>query len=159
MILYTIIDEFIKTAKENMNNVCLVFDNKEYTYKDIEEISNGVAKHIEERINDIQVPILLFCDHPLQIVCSIIGIMKSRNIVVPIYNNTPTNRVLEIIKACNIKVYMSLNEHNEINLLFNEFNYNRVDEFFYNGCIEDDAYIIYTSGTTGKSKGYIYILY
>lgn len=153
MISYTIIDEFIKTAKENMNNVCLVFDNKEYAYKDIEEISNGVAKSIEERINDIQIPILLFCDHPLQIVCSIIGIMKSRNIVVPIYNNTPTNRVLEIIKACNIKAYMSLNEHNEINLLFNEFNYNRVDEFFYNGCIEDAAYIIYTSGTTGKSKG------
>lgn len=153
MIPYTIIDKFIKTARDNTNNICLVFDNKEYSYKDVEEISNGIAKYIGEKINDIQVPILLFCDHPLEIVCSIIGIMKSRNIVVPIYNNTPTSRVLDIINSCSIKAYISLTKHNEIDCTFINFNDNRVDNFTYKGCIDDDAYIIYTSGTTGKSKG------
>lgn len=153
MILHTIIDKFIKTVKNYRDKICLVIDNKEYTYGDLDEMSNGIAWEINKIVPEIQLPILVFGDNPLQIACSIIGVMKSRNIVVPISNKTPTNRVNEIINACNINGYISLNEHTDLNLPYIHVTYERLSEFLYDGSINDDAYIIYTSGTTGKSKG------
>lgn len=154
MVEYTIIDKFIEVARNYKNNVCLIVNKKEeYTYLDLDEISNGLAKRICNIFSDVQIPILVFGDHPLHIACSIIGVMKSRNIVVPVSDKTPTNRIQEIINVCNIKGYISSIEHKELNLTRIPIEYERENHIIYRGDVDDCAYIIYTSGTTGKSKG------
>ena len=153
MISSTIINKFIDVVKDNMDNVALVVDDKEYTYKDLDEMSNAFAQSIAEMYSEIQIPILVFGDHPLQISCSIIGVMKTRNIVVPVSNNIPYQRIKGIVDTCNVRGYLSLKEHPELSLPHIPIKYDHMNDFFYNGSVDDDAYIIYTSGTTGKSKG------
>jgi len=41
------------------------------------------------------------------------------------------------------------------NLLFNKFNYNRVDEFFYNGCMEKVKSLINNEKLEEKQKKWI----
>lgn len=149
----TIIDIFVFKAKEKKEQVCLVVDNKEYTYQIIDELSNGYAKRIIETLARSNTPILVFCDNPIQIVCSIIGAMKSKNVVVPVINDTPISRILDIVSACNIGGYISTNEHKELTVPFISTENVTPCDYEYHGNAADDAYIIYTSGTTGKSKG------
>lgn len=149
----TIIDIFVCVAKEKRDQACLVVDNKEYTYQIIDALSNGYAKRIIETLAKSNTPILVFCDNPIQIICSIIGAMKSKNIVVPVINDTPTSRILDIVSTCNIGGYISTNEHKELTVPFISIKNVTPCDYEYHGNSDEDAYIIYTSGTTGKSKG------
>lgn len=153
MVKNTIISNFNDTVKVHNASIGLVVDKKKYTYHELDELSNGLANTISECICGIQNPILVFDDHPLQVACTILGVMKSRNIIVPVSKKTPVHRLLEIIDTCNIKGYISLDEHQELNSCHIPVKYNKIKDYSYTGDENDDAYIIYTSGTTGKSKG------
>ena len=153
MINYTIIDKFINTARKNADKPCLVIENKEYSYLDLDEMSNALAHRIDDVFNAIGLPILVFAERPFQIACSVIGVMKSRNIVVPVSVKTPLSRILEIIDTCGIKGYIALNKKLELNIPHISAVYERESSYRYAGVPSDNAYIIYTSGTTGKSKG------
>lgn len=79
MVKNTIISNFNDTVKVHNASIGLVVDKKKYTYHELDELSNGLANTISECICGIQNPILVFDDHPLQVACTILGVMKSRN--------------------------------------------------------------------------------
>lgn len=152
----TIVQNFQEIAKKYPSKLCLVSYDWQCSYKQLDDKSNCFAKKINETLGKTQTPILVFCDSPKVIAISLLSILKSRNIYVPVYPLTPLNRVKEIIKECNIKAYISKNEHKELNLTFINLDCKKLEnyiDFAIEGDFNDIAYIIYTSGTTGKSKG------
>lgn len=148
----TIIDLFLSQVKKTPNNIALVFENKNITYKELDNLSNKFANHVinshDVKVNDLVSVILERSDW---IIISLLGILKSGAAYVPIEPNYPDKRKNYIIDDSQCKITIDQNFINnfidEINSISNKPN-NTVK-------IRPDGlcYVIYTSGTTGNPKG------
>ena len=151
-------DRFIKTARRYADNLAVSFESIELTYAQLNNITNRVA----ESLNCRNKTILVICDNPILVAVSMISVMKSGNIYLPVSAKTPSERLLQIIDECNVDMYMAGERLEELTIEYYDL---KIEELITDvslnttidviGCYSPDdvAYIIYTSGTTGKSKG------
>jgi len=151
-------DRFIKTAYKYPENLAVSFESTELTYARLNNITNCVAENLGCRNKTI----LVICDDPLLVAISMISVMKSGNIYLPVSVRTPTERLLQVIDECNVDMYMASKQSDVLTIEYYDLNIKELisDESLdatadVIGCYNPDdiAYIIYTSGTTGKSKG------
>lgn len=151
----TIIDCFIDIAKKYANNTCLIINDKRYTYQMVNNATNKFASKIVSRIGNKQRKILVICDNPELNAFSVLSVMKSGNVYIPVSPLSPKNRIEEIIEKCNVVSYIAEKKRDWIKQEFIRFEINCKSECenVNNTNIFDNAYIIYTSGTTGISKG------
>ncbi|MFH6990654.1 amino acid adenylation domain-containing protein, partial [Flavobacterium collinsii] len=147
----TIIDLFEEQVEKTPNNIAVVFENTELTYKELNERSNQLANYLRENYSikaDDLVGIKL--DRSEIMIITILGILKSGAAYVPIDVNYPQERIDYIEKDSNCKAVIDEEEmmlyHLERFRYGNE-NLNRINKLY------DLAYVIYTSGTTGNPKG------
>ena len=150
----TIVDLFEEQAEKNPNNIAVIFKDQKLTYKELNEKSNSLAKEISDRkISNKNICIIL--DKSIQMVISMLGILKSGNCYVPIDSKYPDSRIELIIKEtdCSLIVTNNFykNKYNkDIILIENISSY--VENINYS-MLHKNAYIIFTSGTTGIPKG------
>ena len=152
----TIIDEFLSSVKRYPNKMCFSFQDEEYTYSEINQITNYWSKCIVSRIGSEQKKVLVICDDMRLTAISILSVMKSGNIYIPVSQLSPDERIKEIISTCNIEMYISRQKKEYITLPYMTCDISAEymdDEDVNNSESGKNAYIIYTSGTTGKSKG------
>lgn len=151
-------DRFIKAAHKYPENLAVSFKSTELTYSRLNNITNYVAKSL----GCCNKTILVICDNPILVAISMLSVMKSGNIYLPVSAKTPTERLLQIIEECNVDMYMASKRSDALKIKYYAINIKELidDESFYKTedvigrySPEDVAYIIYTSGTTGKSKG------
>lgn len=152
----TVIDIFMGKVRENAQRECFEISNNIYTYGNVNKITNVIAGNIVNRLGHYQKRILVICDNMEITAFSLISILKSRNVYVPVSSLSPESRIKEIIEKCLISAYIAEYRRDYIDKEFLEVDINsdkdECEDINYSG-ITDDAYIIYTSGTTGKSKG------
>ncbi|MFT5822329.1 MAG: amino acid adenylation domain-containing protein/FkbM family methyltransferase [Crocinitomix sp.] len=159
----TIVELFEAQAKSNPDQVAIVFETKQLTYKELNEISNQLAHCLIEEYgikNQDLVGIQL--ERSEWGIISMLAILKAGGAYVPIDSNYPVSRKEHIINDTNIKLLIS-----EKSLI--------TDTDFYKGALcaiadfdvsnystgsiattttaADLAYVIYTSGSTGTPKG------
>lgn len=151
----TIIDHFIDTSKNNLDKICLIINSKKYTYNDVNNATNAFANQIVSQIGVSQKNILVICYSPELIAFSVLSIMKSGNVYIPVSPLSPEERIQEIIEKCNVVAYIAEEKRANIEQEYIRFepNFDEVKNDVNNTNIDSNAYIIYTSGTTGKSKG------
>lgn len=149
-----LIDIFHKTARENLKNTALIYDERKYSYEKINSMANNLACDmlkcgVKEKNGVIFIP-----DNPLCAAIGILAVMKCGAVYIPVLKTTPVERIVGIVEKSNAKYVFS----NDI--VIGEFSYKyRLDEKdnginIDNECDGNDlAYIIFTSGTTGTSKG------
>lgn len=151
-------DRFIKTAHKYPKNLAVSFESTEITYACLNNITNYVAENLGCRNKTI----LVICDNPILVVVSMISVMKSGNIYLPVSAKTPKERLLQIIDECNADMYMASRRSDDLTIDYYDLNIKEllIDEnldtmadVIGRYSPDDVAYIIYTSGTTGKSKG------
>ena len=142
----TIIDLFVEQLEKTPDNIALVFEDKQITYRDLNEKINCVAEYLQE----IGVKnVILNIQNCLETVIYIYGILKAGGSYTPIDENIPKQRVEFIIKDSKADAIISNTYYNGI------YNINR-NKIFTSGNnsltkIENrHAYTIYTSGTTGN---------
>lgn len=156
--LTTVVNRFLEIVKNNQNNICFGFTNQMYTYKDVNNITNCLAEHIISRVGNNQKKILVICDNAALPAFSILGVMKSGNVYIPVSSLSPEARINEIIERCEVSAYIADNPRDFITRDFIKFDsslsYGGEKDINYTD-VDNDAYIIYTSGTTGKSKGVV----
>lgn len=151
-------DRFIKTAHKYPEIIAVGFESIELTYACLNNITNYVAENLGCRKKTI----LVICDNPILVAISMLSVMKSGNIYLPVSSKTPTERLLQIIDECNVDMYIASIRLNDLTIDYYKVSIKEliIDESLdtttdvtgrYNP--DDVAYIIYTSGTTGKSKG------
>lgn len=153
-----ITDRFINTAHKYPENLAVSFGATELTYARLNNITNCVAENLGYRNKTI----LVICDDPILVAVSMISVMKSGNIYLPVSAKTPTERLLQIIDECNVDMYMASKRSDDLTIEYYDLN---IKELINDESLDttadvsgryspdDIAYIIYTSGTTGKSKG------
>ncbi|WP_205410234.1 non-ribosomal peptide synthetase [Aquimarina longa] len=164
----TIVDLLEEQVKKTPNNIAIVFEGEELTYKELSEKSNQLALYLQQNYdltsNDI-VGIML--DRSIWAIISILGILKTGACYLPIDKEYPDIRKSFVINDANIKLLIIESES-----LFDVIDYTipifSIDIEFETISKEgstlltinndgikssDLAYIIYTSGSTGHPKG------
>ncbi|WP_316833091.1 polyketide synthase [Pedobacter aquatilis] len=161
----TIVDIFNKQAKFTPNNIAVTFDNNSLTYEELDSRANQLANFLKSKGvgADTMIPVLL--NRSLEMIISLIGILKAGAAYVPIDPEYPVDRIMYIISDSKAKLLIAdsssehlLKNHESIEVVIIDSNSKQL----WNQSKEQPelkiepsnlAYIIYTSGSTGKPKG------
>ena len=157
----TIVDLFEEQVEKTPDNIAVVFEDQQLTYRELNEKANQLARYLIK--NDIvhNDKICIFFDNSIESVISILSVLKCGACYIPIDVNYPEERILYIFNNSNAKKILS-NPKNAPKL-------NRINDYLLNIDLDkltdsdkvninnsqsnDSAYIIYTSGSTGQPKG------
>jgi len=133
--------------------------NDQFTYKQLDELSDSLAGFLEEKY-PTKTPIIVYGGQEALMIVSFLACTKSGHSYVPIDDHTPKERVAMIVEEANASCVLSLSdwplENNEVYnrskivSIMNETNNYLAKQPV---CKDDVYYIIFTSGTTGKPKG------
>lgn len=162
----TIHELVAECAAATPDHIAIVFENEQLTYRQLNEKANQFARHIRKQQVISQDTLILLCvERSLEMVISLLAILKAGAAYVPIEPHYPTDRIRYILDDTNCTLVItqsSIVPHltpaisSHIHLLL-------VDQAHYQQEATDDlppysephdlAYVIYTSGTTGLPKG------
>lgn len=162
----TIVDLFKEEVNKNLQKVAVSFENETLTYKELDEKSNIVANLLASKGVKKGDMVALMMDKSLELMVSILGILKAGAAYVPIELDFPKTRIEYILKDTKSKVILVNNKENEVlnnlkdytllDVNLNEDIYKNINtniEFSIKYNPNDIAYVMYTSGTTGNPKG------
>jgi len=161
----TIIDLFEQQVEKNPNNIAVVFEDQQLTYQQLNQEANRLAHYLLKLKNGTgEFLIAVVVKRSLEMVTSLLAILKAGAAYVPIDPSYPAARIRYMLNDCAAKLLLTQNQL-KAQLPLAEFECIVVcldDADFISQSIEnpnithradDLAYVIYTSGTTGKPKG------
>uniref|UniRef100_UPI00374CB4B1 amino acid adenylation domain-containing protein n=1 Tax=Spongiimicrobium salis TaxID=1667022 RepID=UPI00374CB4B1 len=147
----TIIDLFEEQVDKRPEGTALVFGDKKFTYQEINESSNKMARYLRDRHGigkEDMVGICLERSHWM-VVC-ILGILKAGGAYVPIDPDYPEDRIRYMLEDSACKVLI---DSDELSLYREELGSLSGENLPSVIGPKNLAYVIYTSGSTGKPKG------
>jgi polyketide synthase PksJ len=167
-----IIHQFEQQVEAFLEKPAVITDNKQLTYRELNNYANGVAQLIQKQGSrppenqKNQVVGLLF-EHSADMVVGVLGTLKAGEIYVPLDITYPENRLIYMLEDSG--AYLVLTNTNNLPLaekLLKKVNHDlpvididTIDNTIaYPNCErtpsgDKPAYILYTSGSTGKPKG------
>lgn len=147
---------FEKHLEKRHNSIALVYENQTITFGDLNRLSNSLALSILTHAYNEKC-IAVSCMPSIQMVISVLAILKAGKAFVPIEAHYNSDKISKIISETGIRFITDSNDVNS----FNQYGLKsiEIDEsascqllpFEYKST--DTAYIVYTSGSTGSSKG------
>ena len=157
----TIIDLFNQQVKNNSYNVAVRHDDQSFTYSFINSQAEKYALYLQKcgcKPNDI-IGVLL--DRSVDVIISMLAILKTGCIYLPIEVESPHERKNYIIEDSKVKFIITSKKLDKIegseksSLFIEDIKEERHSCIFVEHAIapSDLCYIIYTSGTTGNPKG------
>ncbi len=157
----TIIQLFEEQVEKTPDNIAVVFEDKQLTYKELNERANSLAFYLRENNigrNDI---VGIMVNRSLEMIVSILAVLKSGACYVPIDPEYPQNRIEYMLSNSKSKMLLTFKKLKD-KVVFGNKLFVELDNDLYNhnknnlenvNSPEDLAYIIYTSGSTGMPKG------
>lgn len=160
-------DRTIKEIFENQvdntpDNVALIYEDQEMTYRELNNKANQLAYRLREigvKPND---RVVIMTERGFELLIAIFGVIKAGGAYVPIDSVNPKERISFIIDDCTPKVILKGKE--KLSVTSDLPVINLYDKSIYSGIEKnlshvnkpsDILYIFYTSGTTGHPKGVI----
>ena len=169
----TIHQLFDEQVERTPDNIAVVFENKQLSYRELNEKANQLAHYLLSlksqggtvllRNNPL---IAIAVERSLFMVIGLLGILKAGSAYVPIEPNSPPVRIRYMLSdsaapllltQSHLKTHLSLDvlEHDYVMLCLDEAEFADMptDNPLVNYQASTLAYVIYTSGSTGKPKG------
>lgn len=153
---------FEEQVKRTPNNIALIFGTQKLTYKELNERANSLAKYLRNqgvKRNDL---VGIMVNRSLEVLISILAVLKSGGAYIPIDPHFPEDRVLYMLENSNAKLLLTQkvleNSSNYDNKIFVDLDNNEIYDLPSDNlkCInkpDDLAYVVFTSGSTGNPKG------
>lgn len=153
----TVIDMFLEQVEKNPEKVAITLANKQITYRQLDEMSNLIARHIcETNLKENRVVGILL-KRSEWLIASIIGALRAGFAYLPIDPEYPADRISYMLEnsQCHLMISDEETVLAESCQILNIHNLAKAsNEISINLCNKKDlAYLIYTSGSTGKPKG------
>jgi natural product biosynthesis luciferase-like monooxygenase protein/non-ribosomal peptide synthase protein (TIGR01720 family) len=149
----TLVDLFINKAREIPDDVALVCEEVELTYRQLHELSDRLAAYLRKekgiQRNDL---IALRLERSEWMLIAILGVLKSGAAYLPVDPEYPDDRIAYILEDSSSKMLLDARELDAFRKVEHTFGNKEVQPVNRPG---DTAYVIYTSGSTGKPKGVI----
>ncbi len=160
----TVIDLFNEQALKSPDRLALSCYNENLTYSQLNNAVNHLAYYLESNNIKKGDNVCLFFANSIELVVSILAVLKLGACYIPIDVSYPIERIEYIIKNSDCKKILTnskyidkLTDLNniclEVNLSFIKDSSNTPCENKHTPDLNDLAYIIYTSGSTGNPKG------
>ena len=146
-------------AKKYPNKVAVTYNSKQITYKELIEKSKAIAQTlIKLGVKNGDCVSVLFKEKDINLICSLLGILKAGATFLAIYSDYPDERIEYILKNSDSKLLITErffeNKNFQISTLFiDDIKEDPTITIFPTVTPDDNAYIIYTSGSTGNPKG------
>ncbi|WP_421943901.1 amino acid adenylation domain-containing protein [Pedobacter sp.] len=147
---------FESVVKKDENSTAVIFDSKSITYRELNNQADQLAAYLVE-IAKTDSLIAVSTVRSLEMVVSILAILKSGKSYLPLDPTYPEDRLKQIIEDSGVKFCLSLSKEVEIfeslglSVIESDKRYPSVEYFVNNQSI--NACVLYTSGSTGKPKG------
>lgn len=151
-----LLDVFYEQVKKAPKNIAVIFEKQKLTYKELDEKSNILASNLRSfGIKNTDVVAVLE-ERGLNLIISILGIIKSGATYVLIDTSLPQERIDYILNDSDAKLCIC-------DKTVNNSIYINIKDFISSGIVknnipnssqlENNLCIIYTSGSTGNPKG------
>jgi len=160
----TIHQLFEEQVLKTPDNIAVVFQDRQLSYKDLNAKANQLARYLKSHSEIKPDTLVASClDRSLEMIIGILGIIKAGAAYVPIDPEYPTERIKYILN--DTKTDIILTQSHLVEKLQKTTNISLID--LISNCYKDQnsanlpiqnkstdlAYVIYTSGTTGNPKG------
>lgn len=148
---------FKEQAAKTPDKTALVFEDRQFTYKHLDKMSDSLANYLrnEKNImpNDI-VPVI--AKRSWHIIVAMLGILKAGGAYMPVDPSYPQERILFMLEEADAKTALTFGYEEKIitdTTALETFDYSKNTYSLENCNTPDDlCYLITTSGSTGKPK-------
>jgi len=161
----TIVDLFEEQVAKTPDNVAVVYEGHELSYRELDAKSNQLARYLHKKGVKPDTLVGICIDSRLEMIVGILSVLKSGGAYVPIDPEYPVGRINYILKDAGIEILLSteevmpvLEEREGLDIIFFDRDWSLVvkeseSELERFISLENLAYVIYTSGSTGRPKG------
>ncbi|PSL45611.1 non-ribosomal peptide synthase protein (TIGR01720 family)/amino acid adenylation domain-containing protein [Chitinophaga niastensis] len=159
----TFVDWFAIQAARTPAATALVFEDKQLTYKELDERSNQLAHYLHRKGVQANSLVPLCIARSLDMMVGILGILKAGAAYVPIEPDFPAERIQYMLSDTHATIIVSNDNSREVLPEGDAIQIISLDEEAIVACdraapgtipaAEQLAYVIYTSGSTGTPKG------
>ncbi len=152
---------FEEKAEKNPDNIAVVFEDTQLTYKELNDKANQLARLIRDKGVEGDSIVGLIMERTSNMIVAMLGVLKAGGAYLPIDPEYPEERISYMIEDSKIKLLITQKEFMDmvkfdgevININDDKINEQDKGNLENITSINNLAYIIYTSGTTGKPKG------
>ncbi|MBS7531084.1 amino acid adenylation domain-containing protein [Hazenella sp. IB182353] len=152
---------FEEQVEKKANHIALIYQDHTLTYQELNNRSNQLARALRKKGIKSGEVIGLITDRSIEMIISILAILKAGGVYLPIEPNQPEKRIHYMLEDSSVNLLLVQREGMIPNRYSGEIL--RLDEKDWTKELTDNllimiqpqdlAYVIYTSGSTGKPKG------
>ena len=158
----TISQLFEEQAEKTPDNIAIVFENQQLTFKELNEKSNSLAYFLKNKGVTKNTLVGIMVNRSLEVIIAMLATLKAGGAYIPIDPTYPQDRIKYMLESSNAQILLT-KKHLENTINFNNkvcinLNNNEIYSLPNNNLDninnpEDLAYVIFTSGSTGLPKG------
>ncbi|OUL26116.1 non-ribosomal peptide synthetase [Nostoc sp. 106C] len=155
---------FEEQVEKTPDAIAVVFKGKQLTYQELNQRANQLAHYLRKLNIKAEVPVAICLERSLEMIISILAILKAGGVYVPIDHTYPSERLAWMLEDIQTPVLLTQKNlltklpqfqvkvvclDREKETISQENNINLVTEINP----QNLAYVMYTSGSTGTPKG------
>ncbi|MFN6474778.1 non-ribosomal peptide synthetase [Nostoc sp. DedQUE07] len=155
---------FEAQVEKNPDAVALTFNNQHFTYRDLNNRANQLAKHLRSLGVGTEILVGICIERSLEMVVALLAILKAGGAYVPLDPGYPQERLAFMLSDTQVSVLLTQKElvtklptHTAFVICldadWNTIAQNSKDNLSTSVTADNLAYVMYTSGSTGTPKG------
>ncbi|HEX8333693.1 MAG TPA: amino acid adenylation domain-containing protein, partial [Segetibacter sp.] len=159
----TIVDLFEEQVKRTPEEVALIFEGEQVSYRELNERANRLGHYLRSRGVSKEVLVPICIERGVEMIVGILGIMKAAGAYVPIDPEYPIERIRYMLQDTGASLVVSSAESKTKIAAAEGLEIIEIDNNFFKdqpitnpedkAAPNNLAYVIYTSGSTGNPKG------